>query len=112
MVSLDLVALRRRTWGEADAREVLSAAAQAGASLASFARVHGLCASRLYWWRDRLRTGVAPAFVPVSVRPSPAVRTEPLLEVRTPGGVTVWVAHGACPTEVAAVVKALVESGC
>lgn len=65
---------------EHQARELLDTWRQSGASLREFARRHGLNVSRLYRWRAQLeskpRVSTArqpsPAFLPVTVRTSPA----------------------------------------
>jgi transposase len=84
----------RKSWTQADAREVLGALEASGRRLTEFAREHGLVAERLYVWRrrfERERAGKAAAFVPVRVvepeRPARAGR----LEVVLPGGLRVRV---------------------
>jgi transposase-like protein len=76
----------RRQWTEADARRVLDAWEASGESITAFARGAGLVPQRLCWWRERLTRGggivvdagrqkavaSAPAFLPVSVRPTTA----------------------------------------
>ena len=42
-------------WREVDARRALSAWKESGEPMTSFAEAHGLKASRLAWWRKRLR---------------------------------------------------------
>ena len=44
-----------RHWTEADARRALSLLEASGGSAAGFARRHGLRATRLAWWKRRLR---------------------------------------------------------
>jgi len=48
---------------EQDAREVLAALEDSGASVASFAKREGLSAARVYYWRTRLSGPSVPGFV-------------------------------------------------
>jgi hypothetical protein len=79
-----------------------------GLSLAAFARLEGLSAERLRWWRKRLGTaedkGTSLAFIPAVV----SEKTSPVL-VRLPRGVEVEAADvTAVPAQwVAEVVRAL-----
>lgn len=50
-------------WSEEDARRVLALREASGESEASFARRHGLRATRLAWWRRRLGEWTAQADV-------------------------------------------------
>lgn len=60
-------------WREEDGRLALEAWRRSGLPLATFARQHGLGATRLRWWRERLKehTSAAPVapfrFMPVTV---------------------------------------------
>lgn len=67
--------LRRSFWTESEAREVLSAVDASGASLADFARHHGLTYKRLWNWRRRfLDTLAAPTTTPPAFVELPAPR--------------------------------------
>lgn len=115
-LELDVAALRRRTWTEREARMVLSKAADSGLSLAAFARKHGLCAQRLYWWRDRVGRPSAARLVPVTVLSPPAVRDVgaacTTVEVRTPSGFVVRVPPGADVQDVATALRAIKAASC
>lgn len=95
------------TWTEEDARQILDEWRSSGTTLAAFARRRGIVPQRLAWWRKRLgdRSGderaLAPAFVPLTVRPiereaAPAtveVNDRLRLELRTLDGASAaWVA--------------------
>ena len=97
-------------WTEDDARRALEAWRRSGDSLAAFARRHGLTPERLYWWRRRLATAVAPPPARLSLVPATVVvADEAGIAIRLPSGVTIEVAS-ASPTWVAAVVSELARS--
>jgi transposase-like protein len=84
-----------RPWTEAEGRRVVTAWEASGVSVASFARLSGLVADKVYRWRARLgpsdkaATSVAhgvaemsvPAFLPVTVRAAPSSRTSAAVTV-------------------------------
>ncbi|WP_181198353.1 RHS repeat domain-containing protein [Enhygromyxa salina] len=68
-----LVQLRDGRWTKADARLVLDAVERSGDSVWAFARLHGLSAKKIFWWRSQLENDDPPAdseslsFAPVVV---------------------------------------------
>jgi transposase-like protein len=105
--------LRRRTWNEDEARQVLGELAASGETVSDFARRQGLVPQRLWWWQKRLGLKEAPAsppgqagalaatFLPVVVRaeepPLPAAALQLCggvrVELRTLDGTSAaWVA--------------------
>lgn len=60
-------------WTAAEAREALAACERSGETVVAFARRHGLTATRLYWWRQRLKKdkrveGGDARLIPVTIR--------------------------------------------
>lgn len=101
-------ALLKRRWIMTDARVVVEAHRRSGLSLAAFARRHGLSLQRLYDWRRRL--DVAPRFLPVTVKATPAILAPTGgtgLEVVLRGGRTVRVGSGCDERLLARVVEVL-----
>ncbi|WP_106396115.1 IS66 family insertion sequence element accessory protein TnpA [Enhygromyxa salina] len=67
-----LVQLRDGRWTKAYARLVLDAVERSGDSVSAFARLHGLSAKKIFWWRSQLENDDPPAdsehnFVPVAL---------------------------------------------
>lgn len=55
LTAMDLAQLRGpQQWKEEDARRVLAALREGGATVTAFAREHGLGRKRILWWRHRL----------------------------------------------------------
>ena len=83
------VELTGRRWNARIARKALAEWERSGLSGSAFARVNGLNAQRLFWWRKQLdaeAASVAPlTFIPAAAT---AVATTRVL-VRLPGGVEV-----------------------
>jgi len=81
-------------WSPKEARGLLDEWARSGTSLTAFARARGIHPQRLSWWQkrfggsagcDRAMRGVdrserAPAFVPITVRPSEATSVTVVVE--------------------------------
>ena len=80
----------RKYWTEAEARRVLAAWKASGLSAAAFARLRGLRARRLHWWKERLtesgdvarRDDATVRFVPAVVRPAVLRATATAITVR------------------------------
>jgi len=87
--------LARRRWTKAEARTIVEAQRRSGLSLAAFARQHRISPQRLYHGRRRLDVGVAPRFLPVTLKaatvPTPEVTAVAIL---LRGGRSVRVAPG------------------
>lgn len=72
---------RRRRWSFEDKARIVEASYEAGVSVCSVARRHGIAQGLLFTWRRQARQGrlggdeQAPVFVPVAITPeaSPAV---------------------------------------
>jgi transposase-like protein len=92
-------------WTDDDARAVLDEWRRSGATMAAFARKHGVTAPRLYWWKKKL--GVGSSVPTLSLVPA-AIVTDGRSEVtiRLPGQVAIEVAN-ASPNWVAALVAEL-----
>src|SRR5277367_6499633 len=94
-----------RSWTEAEGRQVIEAWEASGESVAAFARSAGLVPQRVYWWRGRLGAGGAKAgapasrevslsaFVPVTVRATPASTPGAAVTVCTREGLRIEVAE-------------------
>jgi len=69
-----IAAERAGRWSPQEARRLLDEWAKSGTSLTAFARARGLHPQRLAWWHKRVEGSpgceLAPAFVPITVRPS------------------------------------------
>jgi transposase-like protein len=96
--------LTSKRWNASLARRVLARWRKSGATLAAFARKHGVSAQRLSWWQKRLgcsgegTRAVGPlAFIPAVVTPSPVVRAGGRIVVRLPGGVELEEEAGGMP---------------
>ena len=61
-------AVAKRRWTEVDAQAIVETQRRSGMSLAAFARRHRVSPQRLYDWRRRLKVGVAPRFLPVTLK--------------------------------------------
>ena len=57
----------RRTFSEADKRQILEEAAQPGASISGVARRYGLAARVLFRWKQEQTPGLEPLFVAVEI---------------------------------------------
>jgi transposase-like protein len=57
----------RRTFSEADKRQILEEAVQVGANLSEVARRYGIAARVLFRWKQELTPSAAPAFVAVQI---------------------------------------------
>jgi len=94
-------------WTDDDARAVLDEWRRSGEPVAAFARRHGLTASRLYWWKKRLRVPALPSPAPtLSLVPASIVSGEVTLTIRMPGEVAIEVAN-ASPSWTAALIAEL-----
>lgn len=94
------------TWTIADARMVLDEWRRSGDSMAVFARKHGVPPPRLYWWKKRLASPVAPT---LSLVPATIVTREVTIAIRLPGDVTLEVAN-ASASWVASIIAELTRS--
>ncbi|MBX9931577.1 MAG: transposase [Methylobacterium sp.] len=69
---------RRRRWSFEDKVRIVEASYEAGVSVCSVARRHGIAQGLLFTWRRQAREGrlggdeQAPVFVPVAITPEPA----------------------------------------
>ena len=103
-------ALLKRRWTITEARVVVEAHGRSGLSLAAFARRHRVSLQRLYDWRRRLDVDVAPRFLPVTVKATPAPIAPTVgtgLEIVLRGGRTVRVGSGCDERLLARVVEVL-----
>jgi transposase-like protein len=57
----------RRRFNEADKRQILEEAVQAGANLSEVARRYGIAARVLFRWKQELTPSPAPVFVEVQI---------------------------------------------
>ena len=62
--------VRRRSYSEAQRREILEEAARPGVSVAAVARRHGINDNIIYTWRKQRRDG-GGVMLPVTVTPDP-----------------------------------------
>ena len=65
---------RRRTFSDADKRQIVDTALQAGASLSEVARHYGIAARVLFRWKQELMPPATPMFVAVQI--TDAVRSD------------------------------------
>jgi len=96
-----------RRWNEADARAAFAELAETDESAAGFARRKRISTQRLQYWKKRLKSSpssATPAFVAVTMPPTPATRPE--IEIRF-GDVAVVVREGCDVDQVARLVEAL-----
>lgn len=97
-----------RQWSEAEARVHLEELRRTAESTAGFARRKGVSSQRLSYWKKRLAwaevTETKPAFVAVTLPPTPSTRAE--VEIRV-AGVTVIAREGCDVEHVARVIEAL-----
>jgi transposase len=69
---------RRRRWSFEDKARIVEASYEAGVSVCSVARRHGIAQGLLFTWRRQARQGClggdeqAPVFVPVAITPEPS----------------------------------------
>ena len=69
---------RRRRWSFEDKVRIVEASYEAGVSVCSVARRHGIAQGLLFTWRRQAREGrlggdeQAPVFVPVAITPEPS----------------------------------------
>ena len=81
---------RRRRWSFADKTRIVEASYEAGVSVCSVARRHGIAQGLLFTWRRQARHGPlggdeqAPVFVPVAITPEPSPAV-PALQSKDPG---------------------------
>jgi transposase-like protein len=92
-----------RSWTEEEGQRVIEAWEASGESVSVFARRVGLVPQRVYWWRRRLGAGPAKAgatearalsvaaFVPMTVRATPAPILGAAVTVCTPEGLRIEV---------------------
>ena len=101
-----------RQWGEAEAREMLDAFSRSGKTMAAFARSRGFSVRRMEYWRRRLVTSPAVAFVPVTLPAlaHAAVAPEATIAI-TLGDVTVRVREDLDIERVARLVVAIAGRG-
>jgi transposase len=81
----------RRRWPEALKRQIVAETRVPGASVSIVARRHDVNANQVFRWRRLYEAGSSdsePGFVPVSVRPLPAV-ADGTIEIELPSGVRV-----------------------
>jgi transposase len=85
-----------------------------GLDAAEFARREGLDVKRLYWWRWKLRSSVAPPiepqFLPVHVVTSTPPPVAAPIEIALPNGRVVRVPVGADPATLARVLAIAAEA--
>ncbi|CAN5294029.1 hypothetical protein BH10PSE11_BH10PSE11_18760 [soil metagenome] len=67
---------RRRTFTEADKRQIVDEAARPGASLSEVARHYGIAARVLFRWKQELMPPAAPMFVAVQITDANASSNE------------------------------------
>lgn len=76
---------RRRRWSFEDKARIIEASYEAGVSVCSVARRHGIAQGLLFTWRRQARQGrlggdeQAPVFVPVAITPEPSPAVPALL---------------------------------
>ena len=81
---------RRRRWSFEDKVRIVEASYEAGVSVCSVARQHGIAQGLLFTWRRQAREGrlggdeQAPVFVPVAITPEPSPAV-PALQSKYPG---------------------------
>ncbi|CAA2144470.1 IS66-like element accessory protein TnpA [Methylobacterium bullatum] len=81
---------RRRRWSFEDKARIVEASYEAGVSVCSVARRHGIAQGLLFTWRRQARHGhlggdeQAPVFVPVAITPEPSPAV-PALQSKDPG---------------------------
>lgn len=115
---------RGRRWTKRDGEQMLEALGASGLSAGRFARIHGLTAQRVYWWRSQLSSGArsavrreAPEFVPVRVTNSTGAvasmaSDEGTLEITVGSGTAIRVRRGFDGELLRQVVAALEGAGC
>lgn len=105
-------------WSLDEAQAILDEWKTSGETLHGFAQGHGLVPQRLWWWQKRLagkrrRRGadkaraVAPAFVPVTVRPGGPEAVLATVEIGNGVRVELRVLDGASAAWVVSLVKSL-----
>ena len=99
---------RRRwhQWGEPEARAALAELARSGESITQFAQRKGISEQRVYYWRKRLSSTDAPAFVEVPL----TAAARPQIEIVV-GEVTVRVREDLDLDRVADLVEVVVRRG-
>jgi transposase-like protein len=111
--ALAAVAMSRH-WRASDAGQVIEAWRRSGASVAAFARDHGMGVRRVLRWRRRLKGSGTPAFHPVRVIANRAAESPGAaslaLEVRR--GRRIHVARGFDPELLEELVRAVEEFRC
>jgi transposase-like protein len=75
-----------RYWRDEDGERVLHALRESGASVAAFARKHGVNRARLMRWRKRLQDAEVPRFHPVKVVSATASSPGASIELVLAGG--------------------------
>jgi hypothetical protein len=76
-------------------RRLISEQMRSGKSVAAFCREQKLRASHFYWWKKRLRKGVAAKFLEVHVaETTPGAADDPRIEVRLKNGRSLVVGRG------------------
>ncbi|TXM78373.1 transposase [Methylobacterium sp. WL69] len=81
---------RRRRWSFEDKVRIVEDSYEAGVSVCSVARRHGIAQGLLFTWRRQARQGrlggddQAPVFVPVAITPEPSPAV-PALQLDDPG---------------------------
>ena len=102
----------RRPWTDAEAARALAAFEASGFTGAEFGRMYGLTASKLYWWRKKLRAVAARGrLLPVKVVSGPgAAGEEPVPRVVLSDGRTRLEIEGASPEWVATLLRLVRES--
>lgn len=107
-----VAAPKRRTYTEAQRRQILEEAAQPGVSVSAVARRHGINDNIIYTWRKQ-RRGAAAVMLPVTVAgrtPAPAVcscASDARIEIRTIQGHVIKVGAGVDVQIVQAILTAL-----
>jgi hypothetical protein len=105
----------RKYWREADARVMLEAWHDSGATLSAFARRHRIDSRRLARWSARLSAGTPPAvrFHPVRLTDAAGNRRGgDVIEIELRSGHRVRVAQGFQLDDLRRVVEALEGRGC
>jgi len=98
---------RSRYWREEDARVVVDAWRESGASLAGFCRSHGVASARLSRWAARLGREAAVRFHPVRLTTGGESAPRAGLEIEFPDGTTVRLPAGFALDDLRRILSAL-----
>lgn len=97
---------RWQAWSETEARQALAELSRSGESISAFAVRRGISAQRVYYWKKRIASTSAPAFVAVPVATARAGQIE-----ISAGGVTVRVREDIEAERLGAILGALAGRG-